>query len=239
MPHIIDDGFQSTIDFRLKELMEDEERYGYLDQPGILAYLNKLGFSATKTTLSRYSQLGLMMLPENKRKRSEGQGRTFYNPLAVIEYMAAFLLFKGSWKVIESKDLRVPRFTADDLFFGRLLYFRDNNFPEEVKEIGYEKYRIDISSNKQVVVSENCFRDKCSQMGEGIIQMSDIKKLDLIDFSLSHYIKRYNIDGVESIKFGEAYSVYNHLIYKMTFNSLFEQHKKEILNGHVFSELIL
>lgn len=238
MPDILDDRFQSIINDRAKLLSYDEDRYVHLDRPGILEYLNKLGYSATRSTLSRYYQLGLMMLPENRKSRAGVKGRTFYHPLSVIEYMAAYLLFKGSWQEIGSKDLRIPRLTADDVFFGRLLYYRCREFPSGLAGLGFDKYRFDISVNKEFIASEQCLAETCCTMGDGIILMSDIQNLDLIDPSLSRYIKKYDMGEEASTKFGMAYSVYTRLIYQTTFNALFEQHIEEILDRSRFSEII-
>lgn len=215
------------------DFFDDENKFSSLDQPNILSYLNGLGFNATKTTLGRYTQLGLMLQPVNKRRRVSGQGRTFYNPISVIEYMTAFLLFKGSWKRIDSKEIRIPRLTADDVFFGRLLYLSGDKHIFDKYELHHDIYGFDVSEYVQGTLLQDKYREFGFADENFTTCLKDMNETNMTNDILAQYIAKFEISGQNEAEFKNSYASYNKIIYKTTFEALFEQYFEDILFGRV------
>lgn len=97
-----------------------------ITQPVLLEYLQKHGYDITRSTILRYVQNGYITAPLRKAKlENPKEPRVYYHPIAVIELMTAILLHKGDFLNPSSRK-RIPQFTGESVFLGRVLYFAQN-----------------------------------------------------------------------------------------------------------------
>ena len=96
----------------------------YFDQDEISQILKeKLNIGVTKSTFMRYNQYGFIFAPQKRSYTYGSARRVYYHPLVPVEIATAFLLFRGDWLQISS-NLRLARATDQDVFLGRLLFYR-------------------------------------------------------------------------------------------------------------------
>lgn len=183
-----------------------------LSQERLLAFLKQEGYDLTRSTILRYVQLGFLMNPKKKAKRITKDGnRIYYNRLAIIEAMTAYLLFKGSW-LTPSSNARIARLTEADVYLGRLFYYT-NNLPV-LTQFDVDEYT--MTANKLA----NPLTDNNLPMNLSIIQK-------YTNASFDAHIKLY--DGANAT-FANAYQQYISTIYSTTYNFLLNKYRDKLLN---------
>ena len=92
---------------------------GYLYGVAPETFLNYVGNAAKAlSSLTRYNQAGLQLLPRKSKRYIDGK-RTFYHPLAIVEFLTADYLNKG--KLCSHKGKSNPtQLQNEDIFFGRI-----------------------------------------------------------------------------------------------------------------------
>ena len=135
-----------------------------ITQPVLLEYLQKHGYDITRSTILRYVQNGYITAPLRKAKlENPKEPRVYYHPIAVIELMTAILLHKGDFLNPSSRK-RIPQFTGESVFLGRVLYYSQNkaifdNLPFEVTvPMDYESVRAfaDDAENRFKATFDGC-----------------------------------------------------------------------------------
>lgn len=202
-------------------IVDDSDRHGYLNQSIVLEILNKNGFPATIKTLTKYANLGLMMLPKAKRfRKSNNNSRTYYCPLSIIEFMTAYLLARGDYKELKSSK-RIAHFTMQEIFAGRTEFFYKKS--AILSECGYipENGAFNYQSYEFLWPNQNSKKpDKTSNR----IYMKEI------DYNHIVALENYLAGFYESEELGRATAKYNALLYEETFQALYHRYIKEILN---------
>ncbi len=69
-------------------------------------------------SLTRYNQAGLQLLPRKSKRYIDGK-RTFYHPLAIVEFLTADCLNKGHLRP-QTKKNNLTQLQNEDIFFGRI-----------------------------------------------------------------------------------------------------------------------
>lgn len=190
----------------------------FFSQQKVLELLNEAGFKVTKSTILRFVQNGYILQPK-RRKVNVGDSRIYYNPLVVIEIMVATLLFKGDYLSSNSVK-RISRFVDEDLFLGRLLFYRD---------IIDDRYFLNYYG---LAVFKPCGFTTCIKEYK---QLSETGSEELpmnygdIDYFLGGFIPEI-VDGydIEDIEFTKCYIGYLTYIYKKTFTKLYNDYAKLI-----------
>lgn len=183
----------------------DIERFSCYSQSAVVECLNEMGIDLTKATILRFVQNGYIFAPQ-RRAVASGEGRIFYNPLAIIEAATASLLFKGDF-LSSSSETRITRLTGEDLFVARLLFYL--NYYTDYKQFDISAFN---TYSKHYV--KNSSHDK--------------ELFEMTERNIAEYFEFYNAMRLE--KFGEdreLLRVYNNLasyIYRKTFSYLYDKH---------------
>jgi len=69
-------------------------------------------------SLTRYNQAGLQLLPRKSKRYIDGK-RTFYHPLAIVEFLTSDCLNKGHL-LPQTKKNNLTQLQNEDIFFGRI-----------------------------------------------------------------------------------------------------------------------
>ena len=96
----------------------------------------RIGIHADKPTITRYQKIGLIHPAQYINKRNNNkEARVYYNPLAVVEFATAALLFRGDWLSRKSKN-RIGRCTDTEIRYGRALFYGRNSrlLPKELRK---------------------------------------------------------------------------------------------------------
>lgn len=179
----------------------------------LLAILKANGYDTTKASISRYMQDGLVMRPLQKPTRQKKEERAYYHPLAIIEVMAAILLFRGDYLEYKSQQ-RIARLTDRDLFYGRICHYA-NLFPTRL--IGLEKYYTSIDNYP---FEEFEYKNKLIMNYKSVksYQTFISKKLD------------EELGLREEQHLSKAYKNFSYFVYADTFNHLCKIHEEMLSN---------
>ena len=189
----------------------------FFSQQKVLELLNEAGFKVTKSTILRFVQNGYILQPK-RRKVNVGDSRIYYNPLVVIEIMAATLLFKGDYLSSNSVK-RISRFVDEDLFLGRLLFYSDIFDNEKLWQYKFAAYSFGgfttcIKEYKHLSVSGN-------------------EELPMHEYDINEFLERFipeivDAYDIEDLEFTKCYIGYMSYIYGQTFTKLYEKYYKLI-----------
>ena len=187
----------------------------FFDQPKLLGFLQKKGYSITKATVLRYVQNGYAMQPQ-RRLTNELATRIYYHMLTAIEIMTAALLFKGDFLEPNSKT-RIARFTGEDVFLARLKFYAEPQFFKMIEEcFSFQSFEFDTERYE--------FRD---------MQKSVEMNISDIEAYLAKYqevfFQKFG-DEAADWRFRETYSYFLKEIYRATYLHLFKQYKKDLLS---------
>ena len=206
--------FSYEVDKLLKVDLKKQLEYGiknrefsYYSQPVVIESLKYIGIDLTKATILRFVQNGYTFAPK-RREVERGDGRIFYNPLSIIEIATASLLFKGDF-LSPNSEARITRFTGEDLFVARLLF--------------YSKYHDKFDN--YFILFYNTYSNCYVQDSD-----SDRDTLKMSIAEIGYYIEHYNKNRL--IKFDndkKLLDVYNNFLsytYEKTFFHLYEKYNR-------------
>ena len=164
----------------------------YFDQDEITQLLNdRLNISITKGTFTRYNQLGFILMPQKRAGVSVSSRRVIYHPLVPAELATAFLLFKGDWLSPDS-DERVARATIQDVFLGRLFFYRNffNTDPYDLKLIFADTVADFSTSIRAFIPDSTSFADT--------IAMNPDNVNNCLDFYMTNILKAFLDTGIRN-----------------------------------------
>lgn len=202
-----------------ESIIKAEERVkmktDFFDQPKLLGFLQKKGYSITKATVLRYVQNGYAMQPQ-RRLTNELGTRIYYHLLTAIEIMTVALLFKGDFLEPNSKT-RIARFTGEDVFLARLKFYAEPQFFKMIEEcFSFQSFEFDTERYE--------FRD---------MQKSVEMNISDIEAYLAKYqevfFQKFG-DEAADWRFRETYLHFLKEIYRATYLHLFMQYKKDLLS---------
>lgn len=171
----------------------------------LIGVLSDLRYSTTKASISRYTQDGLVLRPLAKKgPRIENEERVYYNPICVAEIITAILLFRGDYLEFKSSQ-RIARMTDQDLFLGRLMYYKDC-YP----------YRFNFDGYKTTV---DKYTDNPYLKKDGLI----MERFTITEFIEEYKKTRFSELAVEQdAPFAIAYVNFVSEVYKKTIESVLE-----------------
>lgn len=179
----------------------------------LLAILKANGYDTTKASISRYMQDGLVIRPLQKPTRQKNEERAYYHPLAIIEVMAAILLFRGDYLEYKSR-MRIARLTDRDLFYGRICHYA-NLFPTYL--IGLDKYYTSI---------DNYPYEEFEYKSKLPMDYKSIKSYQ--NFISKKFDEELNLR--EEDRLSKAYKNFAYFVYADTYNHLYKIHEEMLSN---------
>ena len=182
-----------------------KRQFSYYSQPVVIQSLKDIGIDLTKATILRFVQNGYTFAPQ-RRVVDLGDGRIFYNPLSIIEIATASLLFKGDF-LLPNSEARITRFTGEDLFVARLLFY--SNYHHKFSDFCIDFYN---TYSKCYIQDSDSDRDTFKMTKDNI----------------GYYIELYNKNRLEKFDNDEKLlAIYNNFLsytYEKTFFHLYEKY---------------
>lgn len=198
-----------------------ESFYGDLSQTTVMNFLKGNGYSVTKTTLTRYIQAGLVLAPMKKSFRGSNRdaSRVFYHPASIVEFMTAYLMFKGDWRVINS-DVRIPRFTIEDIFLAHISFVSNN------QDIAKYEDGLEFDIYFDGYLPDSPYIELKSEDSK-YAKARHVVSPSAVDVFLNHHLKKLSIES-NAEDFGKSYINFLYCIYSEIFVYLLKHHIKEL-----------
>ena len=165
----------------------------------VSAYLLDKGYTVGSNKIPEYIKEGLMMQGLRSINPDSKSYPIYYTPAVLLEFMTASLLHKGNWLMLTRREDHT-KLTYRDIYWGRRWFF--TNVLQNKAE--YHKLFNEIDKLTEISVSSIC-----------------LNTLEVIP--------RYNLHIYDTFDAEKAYADWTYWQYKLTFESLYNQHIEEIL----------
>lgn len=212
----------------------------YFELPELEEFFKEIGADISRTTITRYGQNGLMLVPKRKKSlEGRNDSRIYYHPIVVIEILVAYMMLNGEFGQIGGKT-KMAMFTTDDIFFARLRHHlnvdRLRSFP--IKDY-YATIRVPIGKKMKTfplffpdkLYSMACFEDTYKLVSKywGDSDLAeDEMVVKLLHDRYKDYISLFTPPGIKGHELEDIQRTYLQLLdelYGVLFDKMLEKHE--------------